>query len=60
MKVFLLIRRAVLMEDEGREHSYGVFNSREAAEKHRDEITKNNTGYFRNNDFRILEDVNDH
>jgi len=51
---FVLIRKACLMEDEGRSHLVGVFVSREKAEEWLDKNAKP-TDYFSRSDYEIME-----
>jgi len=53
---FLVIRRAVLQEDEGREHLIAAFWSRSHAETW---IANQEDQYFRPSDYYIVEKTND-
>jgi hypothetical protein len=45
------------MEDEGRSFYCGSYETLEQAEEARDLLTDNDTGYFRNSNFRIYEGI---
>lgn len=50
---YIVIRKAVLMEDEGREHIIDVFYTEDDAKQCIEEETRRDTGYFRRSDFYI-------
>lgn len=54
---FIIVRKAVLMEDEGREEFVKVYETREAAEKW---IKDQKEEYFKPLDYYIAETTGDH
>lgn len=50
---YLVIREACLMEDEGKDHHIGVYNTREEAEAKVAEWISD--GYFKQSDMKIVE-----
>ena len=51
--MFIVMRRAVLQEDEGQEHICGLCSTRQAADERIAELTSD--GYFKDHDFYVLE-----
>lgn len=54
--MYYVVRPPCLMEDEGRTEMCGSFPTLEAARKAIDELSENDTGYFKRSDYKILQD----